>query len=147
MILTRFIMDMFRKKRVSREKSANYGRVGEDIASRFLERKGHILFTRNFRRKWGEVDIVTILGKTIHFVEVKTVSREKHGYFSRLGNGNPEDRVDSAKLKKLQRVINSFLAEYKRAFSEYDWQIDVVAVDLDQTAKMAKIRHLEGVFL
>lgn len=34
------------------------GRVGEDIACKYLQNKGYQIIERNFRRKWGEIDIV-----------------------------------------------------------------------------------------
>ena len=34
------------------------GRIGEDIACRYLRSKGYEIIERNFRKKWGEIDIV-----------------------------------------------------------------------------------------
>jgi Holliday junction resolvase-like predicted endonuclease len=50
------------------------GDLGEDIASMFLMKQGFIVVERNYLRKWGEIDIVAKKDRTLHFVEVKTVS-------------------------------------------------------------------------
>lgn len=34
------------------------GKIGENIACKYLESKGYKIIERNFRRKWGEIDIV-----------------------------------------------------------------------------------------
>ena len=34
------------------------GKIGEDIACRYLKDKGYKIIERNFRRKWGEIDII-----------------------------------------------------------------------------------------
>lgn len=52
------------------------GKIGEDLACEMLRKEGFKVIDRNYLKKWGEIDIVAIKGKKVHFVEVKTVSRD-----------------------------------------------------------------------
>ena len=58
-------MSFFRKR---------LGQEGEEIAARFLRKKGYKLVERNYRCKTGEVDLIVLDRKVMVFVEVKTRS-------------------------------------------------------------------------
>ena len=47
-----------------------FGRMGEDRACLYLEEKGMVLVTRNFRCKHGEIDLIMKDGSVFVFVEV-----------------------------------------------------------------------------
>jgi putative endonuclease len=47
------------------------GKLGEDVACKYLEKKGYVILERNYTRKWGEIDIVSCETERIHFIEVK----------------------------------------------------------------------------
>jgi len=49
-----------------------FGKSGEDLACRELERRGYEILARRYRRRGGELDIVARDGRTLVFVEVKT---------------------------------------------------------------------------
>mgnify|MGYP001611747702 CR=1 FL=1 len=70
------------------------GNLGEDLACGYLVEKGLNILGRNFKIKFGEVDIIAKKGKTIHFVEVKTIAGSD-GFF-------PEQRADWKKQRKLR---------------------------------------------
>lgn len=119
------------------------GKIGESITSRYLEEKGGVVIARNYRRKWGEIDIVARFGETIHFVEVKTVSREIRGT---SGGYMPEENVHPQKLRRLRRAIQSYLRDEKIS-KDTPWQLDVAGVFLDAGKKKARIRLTENVVL
>ena len=130
------------------------GVIGEKIAEDFLKRKGHKIVTKNFRKPYGEIDIVSRekSGKW-HFVEVKTVSREtlnlevSHETGSRSVSHEtyrPEENVHPQKVKRLMRVIESYILSQN---IEDEWQFDVIAVYLDQKNKTAKVQYLEDLVL
>lgn len=52
------------------------GQIGENIATKHLKKLGFKILDRNYRKKCGEIDIVAKKGDILHFVEVKSVSRE-----------------------------------------------------------------------
>lgn len=126
-------------KKIGNEK----GRLGEEISCKFLVGKGFKIIDRNYQKKWGEIDIIATEDKKLHFIEVKSVSREMvdlkvsqetHGEY------RPEDNVHSAKLKRIARTIQSYLID-KNISPETLWCFDVITVKLDLKNKRA------GVFL
>ena len=50
------------------------GNLGEELTASFLEGKGYKIIERNYRKKWGEIDIVAELDGVLHFVEVKALT-------------------------------------------------------------------------
>ena len=125
------------------------GKVGENYASSYLQNKGYKIIDRNYLRKWGEIDIVAKNGQKIHFVEVKTVSRDYLGdenVTHETDNFRPEDNMHPWKLQRLGRVIQSYLLD-KNVSDETEWQFDVVTVYLDKEKKLIKIEVLDDLVL
>lgn len=119
------------------------GNLGEDIACQFLERKGFLLLERNYRKPWGEVDIIAIKDEIVRFIEVKAVSREPSQGISReIGEYRPEEMVHEQKLRKISKVADFYMNNKK---DPRDYQIDVVGVILDRANKKAKCRLFEQV--
>ena len=109
------------------------GKEGEDVACEFITRKGFRVIARNYRRKWGEIDIIAEKENTVRFVEVKAVSRESPHY-------RPEELVHRTKLRKLARTAALYMEETK---DDREFQIDVVGVVLNETTRMARCRLFE----
>ncbi|MDO8510062.1 MAG: YraN family protein [bacterium] len=127
------------------------GAIGEDTACRFLVKRGFKLLCRNYRKKWGEIDVIAENGKTLHFIEVKTVSRSnvtrETGSEAIEGDDyRPEDNIHPWKLERLGRAINSYLVE-KDIDEDAEWQLDGVTVYLDIANKTAKVEYLENLVL
>jgi putative endonuclease len=120
------------------------GRIGEETACKFLMKHGFAIIGRNYLKKWGEIDIIAKKGKNLHFVEVKTVSRENIRGISHetLDEYQPEENVHPKKLERLSRAIQSYIIEHD---SGDDWQLDVVAVFLDLKNRKARCRYIENV--
>lgn len=119
------------------------GRIGEDVACQFLERKGFKIIGRNYRKPWGEIDIIAEKSGIIRFIEVKTVSREKSAGISReMGDYRPEEQVHEEKLKKVARTAELYMDSTGDA---REFQIDVVGVFLDAGTRTARCRLLEQV--
>ncbi len=119
------------------------GKLGEDIAERFLRGKGYSIIEKNYWKPYGEVDIVCKKGDKLHFIEVKSVSIDLSNVTrERL---RPEDNVHSSKLKKLGKVIEVFLSQFK--YKSMDWQFDVLIVYMDKVTKEARVRVLPNQIL
>lgn len=119
------------------------GDEGEAIARQYLAGKGYEIVESNYLKPWGEIDIVAKKGGVYHFVEVKTISREKHqiDHIRREGM-TPEDNTHPQKLKKVSRTAELYMATKKL---KADFQIDLVAVYLDFTNRTAQCRFYEQV--
>lgn len=125
------------------------GIKGEDLACRYLEERGFKVVCRNYRKKWGEIDVVAKKKDIIHFVEVKTVSRNLSGVsrenVSRVtGEYRAEENVHPWKIKRLHRAIESYIMEKN---IEGEWRLDVLAIELDLVSKKAKVRFIENIVL
>lgn len=129
------------------------GAIGEDIAARFLENKGLDIVERNYRKKWGELDIVaretSWREEKLHFIEVKTVSREISSDvdISRVTSDfSPEEMIHSNKVARLKRAIQTYLID-RRVPRETVWEFSVIAVFLDPDSKKAAVRHTKNIVL
>ena len=117
------------------------GELGENLACKYLEKNGFEILDRNYRKKWGELDVVAKKDKILHFVEVKAVS-----HVTRVTGYQPEENVHPWKLKRLSRAVQTYLLE-KKIPDETEWQFSVIAVFLDFNTRKANIRITENVIL
>lgn len=132
------------------------GKLGEDIAVKYLVNKGFKILHRNYWKPYGEIDIICERGGVTHFVEVKSVSYVTN---SRVSHENirPEDNVHGAKLKKLARVIEVYISTFHARLPKTgrsghggqvkSWQFDVVLVYIDKEYKKADVRMIEDQIL
>ena len=133
------------------------GRLGEDIAAKYLESKGFSIVGLNYRKKYGEIDIIAQKSKITHFIEVKSVTELANSRLGRSENFNqnvsrvtdnyrPEDNIHPQKLKRLARTIQAYLLE-KFPKGAPEWQFDAVTVRLDMKTRRAKVRFMDNLIL
>jgi len=103
-------------------KKTEIGNLGENLACEFLENKKYRIIERNFRRKYGEIDIIArTKDGIIVFVEVKTM-RE-------INDLKPEDNLTDAKLKKIKRTASVYAGENQKLIKDKKgWRIDLIAI-------------------
>jgi len=119
------------------------GRLGEDIAVQFLERKGFKIIARNYRKPWGEIDIIAENRDVVRFVEVKSVSCENLPDVTReMSSYRPEEQVHPLKLRKIARTAEIYMNEKR---DEREFQIDVIGVFLNTKERKARCRLFEQV--
>jgi len=138
-------MEHLREHMVS--KHIKVGVVGEKAVLNHLVRKGFHSIECNFSAKTGEIDLIVKKGFKVHFVEVKTVSREIGSqYRGSVSHGTyrPEDNVHRDKLRKILNTIQVWISQKKY---EGEWQLDVASVVLDVEHKKASIIYIENVIL
>ena len=121
-------------------KKQKTGKIGEDLAEKFLMKRGFSIIQRNYLKKVGEIDIICEKGRKLYFVEVKTVSRENVSRET-LDDYRPEDNLHSHKIQRMGRAIEIYLEERN---VKQDWEILGVMILLDSKAKQAKITLLEN---
>lgn len=129
------------------EQEITLGKIGEDIACEYLTEKSYRIIGRNYRKPWGEIDIIAkSKDGTLVFVEVKTLAS------GGVGALEPEDNVSSAKLKKLRRTCEAFVAKNPEFVDEKrGWRIDLVAISVknpaaaELTSENCNIRYYENI--
>src|SRR5687767_11181888 len=81
------------------------GRLGEELAARHLTGSGYRVLERNFRTRYGELDIVAADAGHLVFCEVKTRVAGRRG-----GPAGPLDAVGAHKRRRLRRMAAQWLA-------------------------------------
>ena len=124
-------------------KHIDIGKLGEDIACRFLRKKKYKILTRNYREKFDEIDIIAkSFDGFLVFIEVKTIN---------LRNGlendiMPEDNLTSEKIRKITRICTLFSAKHPNLLNDKKgWRLDLIAVTLNKE-KIDQIFHYENIF-
>lgn len=104
-----------------RETSAQRtGRSAEESACRYLEAEGLVLVTRNYRCRWGEIDIVMHDGATVVFVEVRQRRTDDFG--------TPAETVTAGKQARLRTTAEHYLQNYQKE-SQKPCRFDIVAIN------------------
>ena len=101
------------------------GVLGEELAEIMLLEKGYTILVRNFRCRYGEIDIIAAKNGVLAFVEVKT------RLFGSCGRGS--ESVTAAKRQKIRRCALCYISMCQRRFEAIDFQV----VDINA-------EHLEG---
>ena len=113
------------------------GKLGEDIAERFLKKNRYKIVGRNYREKWGEIDIIAISPKkALVFVEVKTVTGP-NPYVE------PEEHLTRQKLTRLQRTAELYANNQENKVIKNGWRIDLLAIVIDGDS--AEVKHYRNI--
>lgn len=111
-----------------------FGKFGEDLAGKYLTKKGYKVIERNFRNRYGEIDIIAHLKNYIVFIEVKT---RKNSYY-----GRPSEAVDYRKQQKIIMLANNYI-NYKY-LHHMQPRFDIIEIISD--GKQFNVNHLENAF-
>lgn len=95
------------------------GNTGEDYAVNLLIDKGYKVIERNFRSRFGEIDIIAIHKDTLVFVEVKTRTSKKYG--------KPEEAVTPQKLNHIIKTSDYYCSTHNKLPKKK--RIEVVALE------------------
>ena len=96
------------------------GADAEETAARFLASRGLTVVARNFRTRFGEIDLVARDGGTLVFVEVRLRTNRNYG--------GAAESVDSSKRTRIVAAARAYLA---RLPAEPPCRFDVVTLDGD----------------
>lgn len=115
------------------------GREGEAYACEYLVEKGYKILERNYRKPWGELDIIALSpDKTLVFVEVKTM------WDAGVNGLKPEDQISAAKRQKFARTASLYAGEHPKLITdEKGWRLDMVA--LVKRGPNFEVRHYENI--
>ena len=127
---------------VQTQRKIQLGRKGEEQAALALEAGGMKIINRNFRSKFGEVDIIAVEDDTLVFVEVKT--------WSAFDIDDLQYSVDIRKQRKIIKTAKYFLLE-NRQYNNMTIRFDVIFVKENvsngrQGSGGFQIKHLASAF-
>lgn len=111
------------------------GAYGEKLAAQYLRESGMEIVARNWRCRYGELDLIVQDPTVTVFVEVKTRSG--------LGFGTPAESVTFGKQQRIRRLALLWLAEREGPWRRI--RFDVVSV-LVRRGYRPVIDHLAGAF-
>ncbi|MEO8126383.1 MAG: YraN family protein [Bryobacteraceae bacterium] len=111
------------------------GRRGEDLAHRYLQKRGFCIVARNYRGRNGgvEVDLIGWDGPILVFIEVKSRSGDNFG--------PPEKAVDREKQDRLIRAAGEYI--HRAGVAWKDIRFDLVSVLFGEPQMLS---HIEDAF-
>ena len=124
-------------------KNKEIGNKGEDLACHYLEQLGYEILKRNYFDKVGEIDIVAYKDSKIHFIEVKSVSRETLYDVIHETSYNPAEKIDFKKINRMQKIAQKFLIE--NCLDEQATQFDLIMIFIFDRGFRYKIEMIENI--
>ncbi len=112
------------------------GKLGENAAVRYLKQNGYQVIERNYRCKYGEIDIIAKDGDSLVFVEVKSRTSSRYG--------TPYESVDWRKQRKIRRLAAIYLQSRGRYMGQC--RFDVVGVQLTITGEVVDVSIIKNAF-
>jgi len=112
------------------------GEIGEEIAVKYLRKEGYYIVERNYRNKFGEIDIIAAKDNYTIFIEVKSRSSENyielaHSLYYR-------------QIHKMRRAAIFYFAEKNIHLSSI--RFDLIALKIDPAAKrIDKLKHFKNI--
>ena len=91
----------------------NFGTYGEELVAQDLQKQGYAIVARNYKKRFGEIDLIAQKNDELLFVEVKT---RKNDYIE------PENLISPAQQRKIIATAMAYVAEYDLV--EYIWRFD-----------------------
>ena len=117
------------------------GALGERLAAEHLTALGFEVLERNFRTRFGELDLVARRGGFLVFCEVKTrLATGPPGPFGPLTSVGPRKRA------RLRRMAGQWLHERSGARGAPEARFDVVGITLDPSGRVLSLEHVENAF-
>ena len=115
-----------------RQNTRSVGSRFEDLAAAYLKERGYYILTRNYRNRFGEIDIIAKApDDTIVFAEVK---------YRRTDAAAALEAVTPAKRRQISRIALFYLNQMK-AGADLSCRFDVIGIDGEE-----RIFHIENAF-
>ncbi|WNG89493.1 YraN family protein [Mycobacterium sp. ITM-2016-00317] len=116
------------------ESRAELGAWGEQVAVDYLQGLGLRVLARNWRCRYGELDVIAADGRELVFVEIKTRTTERFGGVA--------EAVTPAKVRRLRRLAGLWLAGQSERWAAV--RVDVITVRIGRR-RTPELTHIKGV--
>jgi len=117
-------------------RQSELGRMGEEIAKRYLHSKGYRILDTNYRSRSGEIDIICQNRDTVIFVEVKSRTSDTFGA--------PAEAVNTRKQERLHRLAQEYLINHK--LESWPVRFDIISLFFRRRDSDVQIEHITGAF-
>lgn len=116
------------------KKNAVKGKLGEDLATDFLVRKGFKILEKNWRySRYGEIDIIAVDQKTLVFIEVKARTTANYG--------QPIEAINKTKIDKIRTLAGIYLNENPELkFQKY--RFDAIGIILNKEPEITYYKDI-----
>jgi putative endonuclease len=115
------------------------GALGENLAADHLVRLGYRIVDRNYRTRWGELDIVAFDGRALAFCEVKSRRLDP-------GGGDALEAIRTRKRHQVRKMAGRWLLERTdRPYADVI-RFDAIGVTFDRAGQLVAIEHIEDAF-
>ena len=113
------------------------GQFGEKVAAFFITDNGNSIIFRNYKCRYGEIDIISTSGSDLVFTEVKTRLNINFGY--------PFESVTESKIKKIKKTSQYFLLnENLLQNHQYNLRFNIISIIISRELAAAILAQKEG---
>jgi putative endonuclease len=115
------------------------GALGEQLAAEHLARMDLRVVDRNFRTRWGELDIIACDQRTIVFCEVKT-------RIASSTDRSPLESIHTRKRAQVRRIAAQWLAQRHDHPRVQNLRFDAIGITLERDGRLLRLEHVEAAF-
>jgi putative endonuclease len=115
-------------------KKKDLGKKGEEIAEKYLIKSGYKIIERNFRTKYGEIDLICEKDSSIIFIEVRTKSN--------LEFVSPEESISSKKIDHIKNSSLDYLSKNKKKYKDIKFEFIGILIS---SKNDYKLNHLKDI--
>jgi len=114
------------------------GQYGEELARKYLIKKGYKIIECNIKASYKEIDLIAKAPQqnTLVFFEVKT--RTSFAF------GKADEAMSRRKISHLKKAIGIYLEKYNKEKYK-DIRLDFIAIDINKKKGKARIRHYKEI--
>ena len=105
------------------------GQRAESLAGEYLQAHGYTVVQRNYRCRWGEIDLIAEGPDGLVFVEVR--SRQRNSMLT------PEETITAGKALRVVRSSQQYLMDTGQ--EDRPWRVDVIAVEYDGDGRPVRV--------
>jgi len=114
------------------------GRIGEEIAKKYLLEKGFEIIEQNYSIDMGEIDIIALHNNWLVFVEVKLKVGDQFG--------SPEEMISKGKIWQIRRVAEMWLLNNEKMRRLHPQQrIDAVCIVTDTDYNVESLKYYDNI--
>ncbi|MBX4147490.1 YraN family protein [Paenibacillus sp. FSL W7-1279] len=113
------------------------GAAAEELAAAALIEKGYRVLERNWRCRFGELDIVAETGETLVVIEVRSRS-------GTVSFGTPSESVNARKMMQVRNTAQQYV--HQKRYYERPVRFDVISIILRPDLTPVSMDHIENAF-